>query len=56
MKKIGLFLGGQLMEEYQNNGNVDVLLKAVDDLRFAIEETGVMHELKYIEVEEVHPQ
>lgn len=46
-KKIGLFLNGQIMVEYQNTP--DCYMEAVQDLKEAIEETGIFHELKLYE-------
>jgi hypothetical protein len=47
MKKIGLFLNGELIAEYPYTP--EAFLEAVNDCKEAIEETGVFHELKIIE-------
>lgn len=47
MKKIGLFLNDQLMIEYPNEPLA--YKEAIEDCKFAIEETGMFHELKLFE-------
>ncbi|CAM4274440.1 MULTISPECIES: hypothetical protein [Paenibacillus] len=47
--KIGIFLHGQLMIEYPNDGDQAVYTEALEDLKMAIEETGQFHELKLFE-------
>lgn len=42
--KIGVFLNGQLLIEYPNDP--ECFEEAMDDLRYAIKETGQFHELK----------
>lgn len=43
--KIGIFLYGDLVEEYEKGYEHQALL----DLKFLYEETGVLHELRYFE-------
>lgn len=45
LKKLGLFLNGELIIEYP----VEAFHQAIDDCKFATEETGVIHELKIID-------
>lgn len=45
-KLIGLYLNGEVMIEYPNEP--DCYMGAVNDLKEAIEETGLFHELKII--------
>lgn len=45
-KLIGLYLNGEVMIEYPNEP--DCYMEAVNDLKEAIEETGLFHELKII--------
>lgn len=51
MKKIGLFSSGILMNTYPNEP--EYWKEALDDCAFAIEETGILHELKLIEEEDI---
>lgn len=46
MKKIGLFLNGLLMSEYEYDN--DGYLQALEDAKFAWEETEFYHEIKVI--------
>lgn len=47
MKKIGIFLNGELMIEYPNDP--DCYIEAVNDCLLAVGETGEFHELKFYE-------
>jgi hypothetical protein len=47
MKKIGLFLNGELMIDYPNEP--DSYFEAVNDCHYAIDQTGEFHELKFFE-------
>lgn len=51
MKKIGLFTGGTLVSVYPNEP--DYQKEALEDCQFAIEESGVMHELKLVDEEDI---
>lgn len=51
MKKIGLFSSGMLMKSYPNES--EYWKEALDDCAFAIEETGMLHELKLVDEKDI---
>ncbi|MFE6075618.1 hypothetical protein ACFVQB_14195 [Paenibacillus sp. NPDC057886] len=51
MKKIGLFAGGTLLSVYPNEP--DYQKEALEDCKFATEESGVMHEIMLIDEEDI---
>ncbi|MBX4152420.1 hypothetical protein [Paenibacillus lautus] len=51
MDKIGLFARGKLLNVYPNEPEYQD--EAIDDCKFATEESGVFHELKIINSEDI---